>query len=95
MAFDYVTNYVTSRDPDPSGLCCWVIKLFTGTNGVKTCLVVTYVPSKSSHKQLCLVKAQHRQHLRSLGDYCCPWRAAQEDLVQNVTQWMADGEHII
>eukprot|EP00957_Ditylum_brightwellii_P097914 7457314-Ditylum_brightwellii.AAC.1 len=69
--------------------------LFTGTNGVKTWLVVTYVPGKSSHKQLCSVKAQHRWHLRSLGDYCYPWRAAREDLVQNVTQWMADGEHII
>eukprot|EP00957_Ditylum_brightwellii_P195218 14873038-Ditylum_brightwellii.AAC.1 len=95
MAFNYVTNYVTSRDPDPSCLGCRVTMLFTGTNGVKTWLVVTYIAGKSSHKRLHLVKAQHRRHLHSLGDYHCPWRAAWEDLVQNVTQWMADGERII
>eukprot|EP00957_Ditylum_brightwellii_P192768 14678058-Ditylum_brightwellii.AAC.1 len=86
MAFDYVTNYVTSRDPDPSGLGRWVTMLFTGTNGVNTWLVVTYVPDTSSHKQLCSVKAQHRWHLCSLGDYRCPQSAAWEDLVQNFTQ---------
>eukprot|EP00957_Ditylum_brightwellii_P167726 12768832-Ditylum_brightwellii.AAC.1 len=52
MAFDYVTNYVMSRGPDPSSLGRWVTMLFTGTNGVKTRLEVTYVPGKSSHKQL-------------------------------------------
>eukprot|EP00957_Ditylum_brightwellii_P094237 7175114-Ditylum_brightwellii.AAC.1 len=33
MAFVYVTNFVTSRYPDPSCLGRWVTMLFTGTNG--------------------------------------------------------------
>jgi hypothetical protein len=81
---------------DDLGLGRWAFMKFSGGNGVVTQVICGYSPCSNKKKDSGTVYQQHRRYLiNKLNVLMCPRQRFLEDLLQQIRQWWAAGEHLV
>ncbi len=81
---------------DDLGLGRWTFMKFTGGDGVVTRVICGYSPCSNKKKDSGTVYQQHRRHIiNKLNVLMCPRERFCKDLLQQMKQWRAEGEHLV
>ena len=80
---------------DDTGLGRWVVMVFRGSEGITTRVVCGYNPCKTKKSQRSTYQQHQRYLIQTEKDTTCPRKRFQNDLLQQLTQWMEAGDRLI